>query len=384
MRAKAGDPQPFQVADGRWRIAVQRGHGSREHRNRTFLSGSSPADVTAKRDELLRADAEGRRPPDRRLTVGTYLRRWLDAPSKRRERTIESYRMTLEKHVLPRIGGLILSQLGALDIDAMLADMGRAKVPPATCVYALRVLSVALNAAVTRKRLIPYNPALGADAPPVTRRSAIALDTAASRRFLEVVAGDRLAPLFTLAISTGLRRGELLALRWSDWDRGTGILTIDATMLYRPGEGFERVAPKTASSVRRHKLAGVAQAALSAQSKRQASERIRAGRAWRDNDLVFTAANGPGGAVSGATVVHSLHRLCKAAGIPVFRFHDLRHTYLTHVAAAIGSDRTRPIAGHASSRTTEGYIHLPAVSEEAAEVIDGLFGESVVASVVAE
>lgn len=120
-------PEPYQLRDGRWRVAVQAGHGSREHRVRVYLSGSSKAIVEAKRDEWLKARAEGQRPPDRRLTVGTYLRRWLDSLTVR-ERTAESYRSTLERHVLPRIGGVLLAQLGPLDLDEMLAGMARSGV----------------------------------------------------------------------------------------------------------------------------------------------------------------------------------------------------------------------------------------------------------------
>lgn len=377
MKSRAGDPQPYQTRDGRWRIAVQRGHGSREHRNRTFLSGSSPAEVRARRDELLRAEAEGHRPPDKRLTTGTYLRRWL-ASLDRRERTIESYTMTIEKHVLPRIGGIVLSQLGPLDLDAMLGDMARKGVRPATRAYSMRVLSIALNAAVTRKRLIPYNPALGADRVKVVRRQAVALDTAQSRAFLQAVAADRLGPLFTLAISTGLRRGELLALTWEDWDREAGTLRVDKTLLYRTGEGFEAVAPKTATSVRLHALSVVATAALAEQSRRQKAEKIRNRRRWA-NDLIFTAAHRPGGALSGATVVHALHRL-----YPGIRFHDLRHTYLTHIAPVIGIERAAPVAGHASSRTTQGYVHVSPVSWEAAAASDAVLGEPVAAAVAAK
>lgn len=384
-------PKPFPTADGRWRVAVQVGQGSREHRVRRYLSGSSEAEVERKRDDLLKALSAGQRPPDRRLTVGTYLRRWLDALQVR-ERTAESYRSTLERHVLPRIGGIVLTQLGPLDIDEMLTSMARAGVRPPTRAYALRVLSIALNAAVTRKRLIPYNPALGADRPVVKRRRPRVLTTAELVRLraaLEAVdeAGnrtERLGPLLLLLATTGIRRGEALALTWADWDRAAGLLRVERTLLYRAGEGFERVEPKTESSKRTIRLPAVAQAALVAQAKAQAAERLRRGRAWVDNDLIFTAQHGSkaegemrryGGALSGATVVHALHRVCEAAGLPPIRVHDLRHLVATRVTERVGIAAAQPVLGHADIGMTGRYAHLEPTSQAAADAIDEVFSE---------
>jgi integrase len=361
-------PKPYQLPDGRWRVAVQVGAGSREHRRRVYLSASSEKLVRERLREYEHAVAAGQRPPDRRLSTGTYLRRWL-ASLTVRERTVMSYTATLEKHVIPRIGGIVLSQLGPLDLDEMTAGMRRDGIPPATRAYALRVLSVAMNVAVKRKRLIPYNPVDGADRPSVTRRKAVVLTREQARTLRSAVMADRLGPLFVLLASTGVRRGEALALRWGDWDREAGTLRVERTMLYRPGEGFETVAPKTDASKRLLRLSATAQRALREQSRRQAAERIRAGRRWQDNDLMFTAETKPGGALSGATVVHALHRLTERADLPRVRVHDLRHL----VGTVLGRKQAQPYLGHANAATTDIYVHLEAT--DAAEAIDAWFGD---------
>ena len=380
-RAPAGLPEPHELKNGRWRVAVQRGAGSREHRNRVFLSGSSEDVVRRRRDDWLRAQAEGRRPADQRLSTGTYLRRWLDSLVVR-VRTRESYRLTIEKHVLPYIGGILLSQLCALDLDDMLVAQAAKGVRPPTRSYSLRVLSIALNVAVRKKRLIPYNPADGANEVAVTRREPRVLTVQQARRLLNVVAADRLGPLFTVLAATGIRSGEALALCWSDWDRVAGTLRVERTMLYRPGIGFERVDPKTKRSIRTLCLPALAQDALREQGRRQAEERLRAGRHWSDNGLIFTGERRAGGALAGATVTHALHRLCASADLPRIRVHDLRHLYATILGEVGLSDPVRmAVMGHASRAMTDRYTHAMPTSREAAEAIDAFFGGSVDAAV---
>lgn len=372
-------PEPYQLPDGRWRVGVQLGHGSREHRIRRFLYGSSPAAARAKRDALLAAHAQGQRPPDKRLTVGTYLLRWLDSLTVR-ERTATSYRETLENHVIPRIGGLLLTQLGPLDIDAMLAELAKKGVRPPTRAYALRVLTIALNVAVKRKRLIPYNPTAGADRVIVRRRKPVALTGDETRRLFAALKDERLGPLFRLLASSAIRRGEALALTWANWDREGQLLHIEATLLYRAGAGFERVDPKTDSSKRVIRLSGEAQAALVAQAKQQAAERLRRGRQWVDNDLVFTAQKSLrhqegvnrqyGGAMSGATVGHALRRICEAADLPTIRPHDLRHTAATFMGERLQPAVVQAVLGHSSPAMTARYTHVASTSQEAADALD--------------
>jgi integrase len=221
-----------------------------------------------------------------------------------------------------------------------------------------------------------FNPAVGANEVTVTRRQPTVLTVEQARSLLDVVSSDRLGP--QLLATTGIRRGEALALDWSNWDRDAGTLRIEATLLYRPGQGFERVAAKTKKSVRTLRLPAIAQAALRDQSRRQAQERLAAGRRWHDQGLVFTGVARAGGALSGATAVHALHRLCEAAGVPRIRVHDLRHFYATRLGEAGLSDLTRmAVLGHATREMTDYYSHISPTSSDAAEAIDALFGTPV-------
>ena len=161
-------------------------------------------------------------------------------------------------------------------------------------------------------------------------------------------------------------------------DREAGILRIERTLLYRPGIGYERVPTKTRQSVRTLSLPALAQAALRDQSRRQAEERIHAGRRWQDTGLVFTGERRNGGAISGSTVVHALHRLCDSCGVPPIRPHDLRHLYATVLGEAGLSDPVRmAVMGHASRVMTDRYTHATPTSVEAADALDRAFGPAV-------
>lgn len=294
-----------------------------------------------------------------------------------RETTRDSYRLSIERHLLPYLGGIVLSQLSTIDLDEMLAAQARRGVRAPTRQYSIRVLRAALNAAV-RKRVIPYNPTVGVDRVAVTRREPVVLTYAQARRLLDVVRTDRLGPLLTMLATTGLRRGEGLALVWDNWDRDAGSLSVERTLLYRPRQGFIRVPPKTRRSVRTITLPDIAMAALRDQARRQAEERLNSGPSWRDQGLIFTAETKPGAPLSGGTVVHALHRLCDASGVPRIRVHDLRHLMATAMAERGVPEAVRmSVLGHATSAMTSHYTHARPTSREAADAIDWVLGSAV-------
>jgi integrase len=139
-----------------------------------------------------------------------------------------------------------------------------------------------------------------------------------ARQFLDAARGDRLEALYVLAITTGMRLGELLRLRWREVDLNARVLSIRGA---RPGEGGG--GPKTQRSRRPVVLTEVAAAALRRHRAAQAAERIRAGAAWQDQDLVFP--NTVGGPLNPSNLRHrSFHALLEPAGLPRIRFHDLR------------------------------------------------------------
>lgn len=359
------NPKPTQRADGRWVLAVQVTHGSRAFRSRRYLYGSSPEEVLASRAKLLRDLDAGTRPADLRLTVGTYLVRWLDTLQVR-PRTVESYERAVRTHIGPAIGGIPLASLTALDVDEMVGSLLRRGVGRRSVDYAVTVLRVALGRAVKQGRLMS-NVALGATRPRVTPREARPLSASEVGRLLEVVRGDRLEAFWITAIALGLRRGELTGLMWSDIDLQAGTVTVARTLHYVPGQAFELREPKTRRSRRVLRLPEAVAIALQEHRRRQLEERLLAGALWKVQELVFTTAQG--GPLAGSTLVHALHRHCAAAGLPAVRIHDLRHTTATlMLAAGVPLRYIQDQLGHTTfSTTADIYTHVaPAPAEPAA------------------
>jgi hypothetical protein len=232
-RRRAGDAKPFRRKDGLYQLDVQLGHGSRGHRVRRSLYGASADEVLAKRDELLRRQAIGLGRVDERLTVATYLRSWADGLVGVRPRTIESYRHTVDRHLVPHLGTIALLELRATDIRRAVRTITE-RTGIRTAAYAVTVLRLALGVAV-RDRLLERNEAAGVRRPTADLPEREVLDAAAARQLLAAVAGDRLEAMYVVALTTGLRRGELLGLRWHDVDLTTGIAKVNVQLMYRPG-----------------------------------------------------------------------------------------------------------------------------------------------------
>jgi integrase len=206
-----------------------------------------------------------------------------------------------------------------------------------------------------------------------------ALTAAQAQRLMDAVVGDRLEAPYALAITTGMRQGELLGLRWSDVDLQGGWLQVRQVLQYQAGTGYVFVEPKTATSRRSTKLPTITMEALRQHRLRQNEERLALGPAWADLDLVFP--NSIGKPMDG---VHLLRReflpLLQRAGLARIRFHDLRHTAATLL---LGQRRASVNAvsrmlGHAGAAITVGiYGHVTSDQErQPAEAMDALFGST--------
>jgi integrase len=203
------------------------------------------------------------------------------------------------------------------------------------------------------------------------------LDPGQATAFLRALEGDRLYALFVLAIHTGMRQGELLALKWRDVDLDRATVQAHAS-LQRAG-GVKRIKePKTAAGRRRIALSAIAVAALRRHRVAQLDERIHAGPAWQEQDLVFPNRRGRMACYTTVTVTHFKPAL-KHAGLPDIRFHDLRHTAATLLLLLLLQNVPTKVVsemlGHASvAITLDLYSHvLPTMQDSAAAALDRLF-----------
>jgi len=198
-----------------------------------------------------------------------------------------------------------------------------------------------------------------------------------ARNLLEAAQSDRLEALYTLAVHTGMRRGELLGLKWGDVDLDGQTVRIRRT-LTRKGTGYVLGDPKTKGSRRTVRLTQRAAEALKSHRVRQAEEKLRAGALYQDQGLVF--AEERGGIINPSNLRNrSFVPLLRRADLPRITFHDLRHT----CASLLFQKNVHPkfvqeLLGHASvAITLDTYSHmLPGMGGETADAMDEALGSS--------
>jgi integrase len=195
------------------------------------------------------------------------------------------------------------------------------------------------------------------------------------RLLLDAAADPSMRALYAIAATAGLRRGELLGLRWADIDFERRMLTVHRTAHRVRGQGIVFGEPKTNAGRRSVRLAALAIAHLRAHRALQIEHRLRIGPAWHDQDLVF--ASNAGTPIEEARVSRLFQRDLHQAGLPRVRLHDLRHTAATLlIEQGVSMKAVQSMLGHATiGITMDVYAHVtPAMQDSIAETMDRLFG----------
>jgi integrase len=306
-------------------------------------------------------------------TVAAFLQRWLDDSVRltRADRTYASYAEIVRVHIVPTLGRKQLAKLTPADVTALLRAKQGAGLSPRTVQYIRAVLVTALNRA-EKWGMVSRNVASLADAPKVPRTEVRPMTPEQARIFLHAIVGDRLEALYRVALSLGLRQGEALALAWSDLDLENSSLRVRHT-LQRLGGQHTLKEPKTERSKRTLALPTSVVIALRAHKARQNEERLALGELWHDSGLVFT--NPTGGPLDAGYVLRQFKKHLKAADLPEYRFHDLRHSAASFlIVQRVDAAVIRDILGHAQMSTTfDIYGHIfPPSYQEAATLMDEL------------
>jgi integrase len=355
-----------------------------KERRRWHPGGPRRRDAERLVNELARSKDEGTYRAPNRLTLGDYLtEQWLPGQrSQLRPSTFDSYRRNIELHVLPRIGGIPLQRLVPEDLErlyAVLASDGRHDGKPGGLApKSIRLVHLVLHKALSdarRKGTVARNVADLADPPKqrAHRRHEINVWTAEElHRFLGICAGHRFHPAWFVASHTGMRRGEVLGLRWSDVDLDRRRLSVSQAVIL---VAYELVVSdiKTDTGRRTIDLDERTVAVLRGWRTRQLEERLLVGSEYEDHDLVFAR---PDGAPTNPDLFsQSFDRLVARADLPRIRLHDLRHTHATILLKAgvpvkVVSERL----GHAGPAFTMSvYQHvIPGMQADAATVFSDL------------
>jgi integrase len=357
-------------ADGRWMARLSMGNGERR-----AVYGKSQRDVVSKLRELQRAQADGVPAPSERLTVGKYLEDWLEATQHTvRHTTYTRYAQYVRIHTVPHIGNVRLSRLTPSDAQRLYALRLEQGASPTSVKHQHTVLHKAFTQAV-RWGFLGRNVLELVDSPRMAKKEMNTLTVEQVAALLEAARNDRLEALYALAVTSGMRQGELLALRWRDvsLDGVRGKLQVTGN-LQKTANGLAIVEPKTRSSRRTINLSDVALDALKRHRTAQLEERLRLGAAWKDLDLVF--ANHDGGFIGASNLMNrSFKPLLISAGLPRVRFHDLRHTAASLLfQQGVNVKVISEMLGHSSiTITLDTYAHvIPTMHEEAARVMDGI------------
>ncbi len=363
-----------------WRVRydVSRPDGSRKQVSETVPTKREAEALLARRLHEL---STGAYVTPTVLTVADLLDQWFAAHATRvRPATIHRYRRAADAHLVREFGALPLARLSPLVIQDLYRRLQRDGLGPEGVRMVHKVLHGALKQAVAW-RLLPANPADGVAVPQPVRRELEVWNADQAAAFLAAVDDDpRWGALFLVAIHTGMRRGELLALRWEDIDLERGLVTIRRTMTEDVnGHDVIGPAPKTRAGRRPIALAASCVDRLRKHRAQQAERRLLLGPAWDTTagDLVFD--RGDGRLIHVDSPGDALDRLAERRGLPRMRFHDLRHTMATvGLVEGVHPKVIQERLGHSSiAMTLDRYSHVSAELQRAgAERLDAALGRS--------
>jgi integrase len=327
-------------------------------------------------NEMLYEQRHGTLITEKDQTVKQHFERWLELhKTKIRGSTYLDYRRILDNHILPTLGHLSLQRPKAQDIDALYACKLEEGYTPGTIQGIHLVIHMALKQAV-RWRILVRNVSEDVSPPRETQpQERQILTPQQAQRLLAAARGHRLEAMITLALATGMRRGELLALRWQDIDVRRTCLYVRRSANRLPG-GYRVTEPKTASGKRKITLPRFVLETLQQHRIHQLEAKLKAGPRWEEHDLVFCNTYGRFLNTNSLQVLFS--SLLRKTGLPHMRFHDLRHSAATILLSmGVPANVVQELLGHSHISITLGvYGHvLSSMQQEAMDKLDNLFGK---------
>jgi len=361
----------FQRKDGAWVAQVDRGWQN-GRRMRDTLYAQTRAEARTKLTAALKAKRDEVPLVDGRRTVSAFLAEWLNTKRATvRPSTWRRYEETIRLHISPQIGQLRLSRLTPPSLQALYANC----VSSGLSAMSVRHLHAMLHGALAQAEAWGYvsrNVARLVKPPRAVRHEMAALRPEQARRLLETAVGDPLEGLYVLALTTGMRQGELLALRWADVDLDAAAVQVRASV-QRTEHGYALAETKTARSRRQVSLTRTAVDALRRHHVHQAAKRLLAGAGgWEDTDLVFP--NEIGRLLDPSNLLRqSFYPLLQRADLPRVRFHDLRHTAASlMLGRGVHPKIVSEMLGHSQIAVTlDLYSHVtPTMQREAATALD--------------
>ena len=369
----------FRESDKKWVGSITLDNGKRK-----VFYGKTKKEAREKMNKALREQEKGMLVAATQQTVAQYLEYWLRVHKQNvRPRTHERYEEIVKLHLVPTIGKVKLDKLTARHLDTLYASKLESGLSPTTVSAIHNFLHTALDGAV-RREMLSRNVCDLVSPPRKIHKEIKPLNPAQIRKLLDAAKGHHNEALFVLALATGMRRGELLGLKWQDIDFNQGVLQVQRTLSRVPtnmakeiGQSYIESETKTSRSRRGIVLASFALDALKQHKSNQLDLMANAGLLWQHNDYVFCSATGTY-LSPGHNALVQLKILLEKAGLPDIRFHDLRHSAATMLLMmGVHPKVVQEMLGHSEiSMTMDTYSHvLPTMQRDAIDKLNQAFLE---------
>ena len=323
-RRPSGDGMVRKRDDGRWEGRIVVGHKENGDSIFHYVSAKTQKALMEKMHRCIVEYDGAELTEDSRMTLGEWLDIWLRecAEPSVRPSTYKGYRGYAERNIKPSLGSKQISKVTAADVQTLYRKLqreggvGGGALSPATVRRIHGVLHQALNAAVDR-HLIVKNPTDDVTLPKKVTAAKTILNDKQLERFMEAIKADEhWHDFFYLEITTGLRRGELCGLMWTDFDAEKGTLTVRRTLHNKEGGGYYVGETKTGAGRRIIKLPPSTVQLLSERKRTSISQ-------W-----IFPNPIHPEDPIMPNNGYTRMKKLLAEAGLPNMRFHDLRHPYV--------------------------------------------------------
>lgn len=367
-----GEGSIYQRKDGRWTASI-----TLEDRKRKTFYGKTRKEVQELLKNALHQQQQGTLATGPQQTVKQFLEQWLEQVHKPTIRLSSyiKYRGLLDRDILPVLGHLRLQKLTPQHVQALYAKKLKEGLTARTIHSIHSLLHKALDNAA-RWDLVGRNVCDLVTQPRPTQKEIRPLNKEQAMQLLKAAREHRFEALLTMAVATGMRRGELLGLRWQDINFADACLHVRRTVNRIRGHGIVESEPKTSQGKRKITLPQFAVEALKEHRLRQREARLQAGSAWQEHDLVFS--NIYGGYLDPGNALRIFHKLVEEAGLPHMRFHDLRHSAATILLGmGVHPKVVQELLGHSKIGVTiDIYSHiLPSMQQEAMGKMHDAFKE---------
>jgi integrase len=303
-----------------------------------------------------------------KITVKEHFEAWWEIKKEKvKPTTAENYRFLLDRYILPKFGSQLLKDLTSVKIEKMLIDLIQDHSESTVRLVSI-VLSQGLERAV-KDRLLPLNPAKGIERPKGKKRTVTPYTSSELKRLLEELESHRLFAFFRLLAFTGGRRGEILALRWSDLNPEKATLTISKNRTRLGKTVIEQDSTKGGDGKRIVQLDSETLRLMKDHRKRQIEERMKAGSLWQEGNFIFAQETGL--PLDPSTPYHLFKKTAKRLGLRSESLHSIRHLHATELLnSGAGVHLVKDRLGHSDISTTlRIYAHIrPEQKQEVADL----------------